>query len=188
MIELPPSYCSFVLQNPAPENELHRIYHDTQYGFPLATDNELFGRLILEIFQAGLNWGLILKKQNNFEKAFQGYDINKVAAFNQADFDMLMQDVGIVRNRLKINAAINNAQVILGLQHTHGSFKNWLDTLDARTLPEYTKIFKKTFRFTGGEIVNEFLMSSGYLKGAHVEGCPVYKKILKQQPVWHKRK
>lgn len=187
MIELPPSYCSFVYKNTEPENALHRLYHDTQYGFPLHSDNELFGRLLLEIFQAGLNWGLILKKQKNFEEAFTNFDISRVAAYDEKKFQELMQNAGIVRNRLKIAAAIHNAQVILKLQEEHGSFKDWLDTLPATTLPEYTKIFKKTFKFTGGEIVNEFLMSTGYLPGAHVPECPLYKTVLKHKPHWAER-
>ena len=98
----------------------------------------------------------------------------------------LLEDAGIIRNRLKINAAITNAQVILNLQAQHGSFKNWLDLHQSYTKAEWVKLFKKTFKFTGGEIVNEFLMSIGYLPGAHSPDCKVYKQVLKTKPVWPK--
>jgi DNA-3-methyladenine glycosylase I len=89
----------------------------------------------------------------------------------------LLNDAGIIRNRLKIHAAIENAKTILQLQKEHGSFKNWLDRHHPKNREEWTKLFKKTFRFTGGEIVNEFLMSTGYLPGAHDQDCPVFQII-----------
>jgi len=95
-----------------------------------------------------------------------------------------MNNSGIVRNRLKINAAIENAKRIVSLQKEFGSFKNWLDAHHPKTKEEWTKLFKRTFKFTGGEIVNEFLMSSGYLPGSHSEDCPIYKQVLKQKPKW----
>ncbi|ULT46104.1 DNA-3-methyladenine glycosylase I [Niabella defluvii] len=99
-----------------------------------------------------------------------------------------MLDAGIIRNRLKINAAIENAKTIIGLQKEFGSFKNWLDFHHPKTREEWMKLFKKTFKFTGGEIVNEFLMSTGYLPGCHSETCPAYKKIAKLRPMWMKKK
>lgn len=163
---------------------VHVLYHDNEYGFPLLDDNELFGRLILEINQAGLSWTTILKKKDNFYKAYHKFNIKKVAAYGQEDFDRLMSDAGIIRNRLKINAAIENAKKIIAIQKEYGSFKNWLDKHHPLTKEEWVKIFKKNFRFTGGEIVNEFLMSTGYLPGAHKKECPVYKKIASQKPAW----
>lgn len=173
------SYCKYVdsLGDSQPNN-VHVVYHDKQYGFPIADDNELFGRLILEINQAGLSWNTILLKQDNFRKAYDGFNIDKVAAYGEADFNRLMGDAGIIRNRLKINAAIHNAQMIRGLQTDHGSFKKWIEHYHPKTKAEWVKIFKKTFKFTGGEIVNEFLMSTGYLPGAHHRGCSVYAKTL----------
>lgn len=158
---------------------LHKEYHDNQYGFPIEDDNKLFERLMFEINQAGLNWILILKKQHNFRKAFDNFEVAKVAAYGDEDFKRLMNDEGIIRNRLKIKAAIDNAGIILKLQEENGSFKNWLDENAARikTLEEWTKVFRKKFKFTGGEIVNEFLMSTGYLPGAHIPECPIYRKI-----------
>lgn len=169
------SYCQFCQQEP--EGSLHRIYHDTQYGFPLTDDNALFGRLILEINQAGLSWSIILKKADYFYKAYDSFEIKKVAAYDEIQRQRLLGDSGIVRNRLKINAAIVNANRIVEIQKEHGSFKNWLDKHRHYTKAEWTKLFKKTFLFTGGEIVNEFLMSTGYLEGAHDEDCPIYKLV-----------
>lgn len=163
---------------------VHKTYHDLHYGFPIHDDNELFCRLILEINQAGLSWTTILNKQENFRKAYHDFNIKKVAGYKEKDFNRLMQDAGIIRNRLKINAAIENAKAILQIQKENGSFKNWLDEHHPSTKEEWIKIFKKTFRFTGGEIVNEFLVSTGYLKGAHDENCPVYKTVIKSNPAW----
>ncbi|GAA4323027.1 DNA-3-methyladenine glycosylase I [Flaviaesturariibacter amylovorans] len=166
---------------------LHRNYHNNFYGFPLHDDSELFCRLILEINQAGLSWETILKKEASFRNAYSGFDIQKVAAYTDADRTRLLADAGIIRNKLKIEAAIENAKVILGLQAEFGSFEKWLEHHHHLTKEEWVKLFKKTFRFTGGEIVNEFLMSTGYLPGAHAETCPIYKEILKQKPMWARR-
>ncbi len=176
------TYCDYVSN--AGKNTVHRAYHDEEYGFPIADDNGLFARLILEINQAGLSWETILKKKDNFFKAYHGFNIKKVAAYKEKDFERLMHDEGIIRNRLKINAAIENARTILALQKEHGSFKNWLNLHHPLTKEEWVKLFKKNFRFTGGEIVNEFLMSAGYLPGAHSKDCAVYKNILKLKPMW----
>lgn len=176
------SYCDYV--NNAGKDTVHRHYHDNEYGFPLQTDNELFARLILEINQAGLSWETILKKKDNFFKAFNNFDIDKVARYSEKKKEKLLQDAGIIRNRLKIEATIDNAKKIKAIQKEFGSFKNWLDAHHPKTKEEWVKLFKTTFRFTGGEIVNEFLMSTGYLPGAHIESCPVYKKVMKMKPKW----
>ncbi|HEY0434106.1 MAG TPA: DNA-3-methyladenine glycosylase I [Chitinophagaceae bacterium] len=176
------SYCEAVLK--ADINPVHKIYHDLEYGFPIDDDNGLFARLILEINQAGLSWETILKKKENFFTAFDNFNIGKVARYNAKAVARLMSDAGIIRNRLKIEAAIHNAQRIRELQREHGSFRSWLDQQHPKTKEEWVSIFRENFRFTGGEIVNEFLMSSGYLPGAHVESCPVYAKVLKKKPKW----
>jgi DNA-3-methyladenine glycosylase I len=175
------TYCEYIKTISGDNLSLHREYHDNHYGFPIDNDNELFERLMFEINQAGLNWILILKKQHNFRKAFDNYTIDKVALYTENDFQRLMNDSGIIRNRLKINAAIENAKIIQKIRLENGSFKNWLDihSKEIGTLEDWTKLFRKTFRFTGGEIVNEFLMSTAYLPGAHNIDCPVYKKIQK---------
>jgi DNA-3-methyladenine glycosylase I len=163
---------------------LHKNYHDNHYGFPLHDDNELFGRLILEINQAGLNWETVLRKEAAFRNAFKNFNIKKVAAYTEKDWTRLLNDAGIIRNRLKINAAIENARTILSLQREFGSFEKWLEYNHPKSLDEWVRLFKKTFIFTGGEIVNEFLMSIGYLPGTHSPDCPVYKRILRQKPKW----
>ena len=168
------SYCAYIQKGGTDEAYLlHKKYHDTQYGFPIEDDNELFGRLILEINQAGLSWTTILKKQEHFRKAYSAFNIKKVAAYGEKDRTRLLNDAGIIRNRLKVDAAIYNAQQILALQKEHGSFRAWIEAHHPLEKVEWVKLFKKTFRFTGGEIVNEFLMSTGYLLGAHDDGCEI---------------
>jgi len=181
-MDKPSSYCEAV--ETMDKDNLHKIYHDTAYGFPIDNDDELFERLVLEINQAGLSWSTILNKQQNFKKAYHNFSIKKVAAYKEKDFERLMNDPGIIRNRLKINAAIENAKTLLKIQKEYGSFKKWIDHYHPKTKEEWVKVFKNTFRFTGGEIVNEFLMSTGYLLGAHIESCPVYKKVVKAKPAF----
>jgi len=179
------TYCEYC--NSHPEDTFNRVYHDTQYGFPLTSDNDLFERLILEINQAGLSWITILKKAENFHKAYDKFKIEKLAKYDEKDRARLLADAGIIRNRLKVNAAIVNAQRILELRKEFGSFKGWLDANHPLTREAWTKLFKKTFVFTGGEIVNEFLMSTGYLPGAHQKNCPTYKKVASLNPAWMKK-
>ena len=179
------SYCEVVWQM-EPDN-VHVHYHDKEYGFPIHDDNELFARLVLEINQAGLSWTTILNKKENFYKAFDNFQIDKVARYKDKKVDQLLQDAGIIRNRLKIAATIENAKRILTLQKEFGSFKNWLDQHHPKSKEEWVTLFKQNFRFTGGEIVNEFLVSSGYLPGAHIPTCPIYKKVMKKKPAWIKR-
>ena len=176
------TYCDYC--NSHPEDTFNKTYHDTQYGFPLKDDNQLFERLILEINQAGLSWITILKKADNFRKAYHDFDIDQVANYGEQDHARLLADAGMIRNLLKVNAAIENAKRIQALRNEFGSFKGWLDSHHPLTKDEWTKLFKKTFVFTGGEIVNEFLMSTGYLPGAHEAGCPSYKKVASLRPAW----
>lgn len=176
------SYCEYIQHSG--KDTVHRHYHDHEYGFPIHDDNLLFARLVLEINQAGLSWETILKKKDNFFKAFDDFNIEKVARYSEKKISKLLQDAGIIRNRLKIEATVHNAKQILLIQKAEGSFRNWLDNHHPKTKEEWVKLFKKSFRFTGGEIVNEFLMSTGYLPGAHIDSCPVYKKILKLKPKW----
>jgi DNA-3-methyladenine glycosylase I len=172
----------------APGHEWHGPYHDREYGFPLEDDAELFERLMLEINQAGLSWLTILKKREAFRRAYGGFVSEVVAAYGARDRGRLLANTGIIRNRLKIDAAIANANTILELRRTHGSFASWLAAHHPRSKDEWTKLFRKTFRFTGGEIVNEFLMSIGYLAGAHVPSCPVYPRILERRPPWARQR
>ena len=179
------SYCTAIENMSEEKKAIHKAYHDNLYGFPIHDDNELFGRLILEINQAGLSWETILKKESGFRNAYHNYSIEKVAAYNDKDRERLLNDAGIIRNRLKVNAAIENAKSILLLQQEHGSFEKWLELHHPKTKDEWVKLFKQTFKFTGGEIVNEFLMSIGYLKGAHDEGCSIHQQILNTNPMWN---
>jgi len=178
------SYCTAIVTMSEEKKAIHQPYHDLHYGFPIHDDDELFGRLIMEINQAGLSWETILKKEAGFRKAYSNFSIKKVAAYKEKDRERLLNDAGIIRNRLKVDAAINNAQVILQLQKAYGSFEQWLEHHHPKTKEEWVKLFKKTFRFTGGEIVNEFLMSIGYLPGAHDDSCPIHRKVLKAKPRW----
>ncbi len=168
----------------APGHAVHGPYHDHEYGFPQRDERELFERLLLEINQAGLSWETILKKREGFRRAYAGFDVDTVAGYGQDDIDRLLADPGIIRNRLKVLAAIHNAQVIQGLRQSHGGFAQWLDAHHPQDKPAWVKLFKKTFRFTGGEITGEFLMSLGYLPGAHAEDCPVYARIAALRPAW----
>lgn len=180
------TYCDALAMMKEADQKLHKLYHDTQYGFTLESDDELFGRLILEINQAGLSWTTILNKQESFRKAYSNFNVKKIAKYAEKDIDRLLNDAGIIRNKLKIAAAIHNANIVLQLQKEHGSFKAWLDAQHPKTKEEWVKLFKQHFRFTGGEIVNEFLMSTGYLPGAHAPSCPIYKKVLKSKPAWNR--
>jgi DNA-3-methyladenine glycosylase I len=176
------TYCQYVLEHP--EDEFNKRYHDTEYGFPIQDDNLLFERLVLEINQAGLSWITILKKADNFRRAYDGFDLETVAGYGESERARLLSDAGIIRNRLKVNAAIENARRILELRVEHGSFKGWLDAHHPRTKDEWVKLFKQNFKFVGGEIVNEFLMSTGYLPGAHEESCPIYPQVILKSPPW----
>jgi DNA-3-methyladenine glycosylase I len=168
----------------APGHPLHGPYHDRIYGFPVEDDAVLFERLVLEINQAGLSWLTILKKWEAFRSAFEGFEPARVAAYGHGDRVRLLADPGIIRNRLKVDAAIHNAGVIVRLQRDHGSFKAWLDARHPLDRQGWVALFRKTFRFTGGEITSEFLMSTGYLPGAHRETCPVHAEIAKRNPPW----
>jgi DNA-3-methyladenine glycosylase I len=170
------SYCKYC-QN-LPTDNPHRLYHDTEYGFPIHDDDALFGRLILEINQAGLSWDTVLRKRQSFQQAYSQFSIEAVANYQDADRVRLMNDKGIIRNRLKIEAAIFNAQKIREIQQSIGSFEAWLNQHHPRTKDEWVKLFKKNFKFVGGEIVNEFLMSTGFLPGSHEADCPVQERII----------
>ena len=170
-------YCSV-----APGHPVHGPYHDEEYGFPLRDDAALFERLTLEINQAGLSWLLILKRRQGFRTAFEGFDIDRVAAYGEAEEARLLADPGIIRNRLKVRATIENARRLVALRERHGSFAAWLDAHHPRPREAWTKLFRGTFRFTGPEIVGEFLMSTGYLAGAHSPDCPVYPRIQALEP------
>lgn len=173
------TYCEAALGHP-----FHGPYHDTEYGVPSDDERVLFERLVLEINQAGLSWLTILKKRDAFRAAFDGFDVDRVAAYGEAERQRLLNDPGIIRNRLKIDAVIENARRVAELRKSHGSFAGWLKAHHPLPKAEWVKLFKRTFRFTGGEIVGEFLMSLGYLPGAHHPGCPAWAGVAAVDPPW----
>jgi DNA-3-methyladenine glycosylase I len=180
------SYCDYCTTLP-PGNP-DRLYHDADYGFPLTDDQSLFCRLVLEINQAGLSWSTILKKKENFLRAYDGFDIDIVAAYGETDRQRLLADVGIIRNRLKVNAAIENARRLQGIRRSHGSFHGWLAAHHPLDKPGWLKLFKQSFVFVGGEIVGEFLMSTGWLPGAHIPGCPAGDRARAAGAPWSRGK
>lgn len=173
------TYCAV-----APDDPVHRSYHATEYGFPSRDEAVLFERLILEINQAGLSWALMLKRREGFRRAFDGFDVDKVAAYGEEDRARLLADAGIIRNRLKVDAVIENARRIQAIRESHGSFASWLDAHHPLPKAEWVKLFRSTFRFMGGEIVGEFLMSLGYLPGTHHPDCPVYRRAIEAGARW----
>lgn len=173
------TYCDY-----APDDPLHASYHNTEYGFPTNDETVLMERLAMEIFQAGLSWGLVLKKRQSTNTAFRGFDVDKVADFGDKDIERLLGDAGIIRNKLKVNAIIENANRIRAMRDSHGGFSSWIDAHHPMPKADWVKLFKKTFKFTGGEITGEFLMSTGYLPGTHRPDCPIYKVIKGKSPPW----
>jgi DNA-3-methyladenine glycosylase I len=168
----------------APGHQFHGPYHDSEYGFPTDDETILFERLAMEIMQAGLSWLTILKKRDGLNSAFDGFDIDHVAAYGDTETARLLADAGIIRNRLKIAAIIENAKRVRAMRDSHGGFAAWIAAHHPKPKAEWVKLFKKTFKFTGGEITGEFLMSTGYLPGVHRPDCPTYAKIADLNPPW----
>ncbi len=168
----------------APGHALHGPYHEREYGFPSGDESVLLERLALEIFQAGLSWLIVLKKRPTILAAFDGFDADRVAAYGAAERARLLDDAGIIRNRRKIDAIIENAGRFKDLRASHGGCAGWLAAHHPREKEAWVRLFRETFRFTGGEVVNEFLMSLGYLPGAHRPDCPVYARIAVLDPPW----
>ncbi len=175
------SYC-----DTAPGHLIHGKYHDREYGFPGKNESQLLELLALEIFQAGLSWEIVLKKRPTTFEAFDSFNVDMVAAYKKREINRLLKDPGIIRNRLKVEAIINNAKVIIEMRETNGGFVKWLSVNHPLPHKEWVKLFRKNFSFTGPEVVNEFLMSTGYLPGAHSKKCPIYKKIASKKPPWMK--
>lgn len=168
----------------APGHPIHGPYHDLEYGFPVTDDAVLFERLCLEVFQAGLSWLIVLKKRPALFRAFDGFQVDVVAGYGPAEIDRLMADEGIIRNRRKIEACIENARRWQAVRREHGSFAAWLAAHNPRDKAAWVTLFKAHFRFMGGEVVGEFLMSIGILPGAHRPDCPVQQKIAALNPAW----
>lgn len=174
----------------APSDRLMVAYHDDEWGVPVHDDIELFERLILECFQAGLSWSTILNKREGFRAAFRGFDPAVVAGFDDADRARLMADAGIVRNRAKVDASIGNAAAFLETVREFGSFAKYLETMvpgppsrvapgaTLEDLPASTPVADvlsrdlkaRGFRFVGPTIVYAFMQSVG-LVDDHLPGC-----------------
>ncbi|MGE5517882.1 MAG: DNA-3-methyladenine glycosylase I [Bacteroidota bacterium] len=166
----------------APGHPFHGPYHDQEYGFPVTDDRVLFERLALEIFQAGLSWLIVLKKRPALVAAFDGFAVDVVAEYGDAERVRLLADAGIIRNRRKVDAIIENARRLRALRRDHGSFAGWIAQHHPRGKDEWVALFRQTFVFMGGEVVNEFLMSIGVLPGAHRPDCPVLARIIASNP------
>lgn len=181
----------------ANESELMAHYHDSEWGVPVHDDARLFEKLILEGFQAGLSWRTVLHKRENFRAAFDNFDAQKMASYDDAKINALLQDTGIIRNRLKIAGAVQNARAYLRLVEQTGSFSDWLWAfVEHRTrLPNVprtrentpvstpeaeamSKALKKAgFTFVGPTICYAFMQSMGMVDD-HVVGCFKYRGRL----------
>ncbi len=184
------------------EDSLMIHYHDNEWGVPLHDDNKLFEFFVLDAFQAGLSWRTILHKRENFRKAFDNYKIKKIANYSKKDFNRLLSDAGIIRNRQKIEAAINNAQKFLEVQKEFGSFDKYIwqftnnktihnkwksiKELPAKTLESDTmskSLKEKGFKFVGSTICYAFMQASGMVND-HLVTCFRYKQVNQRQQLF----
>ena len=173
-------------------------YHDTEWGVPLHNDRKLFEFLILEGFQAGLSWLTILRKRENFRKAFDKFDFNKVTNYDQRKIDTLLQDSGIVRNKLKIESAVTNAKAFIGVRKEFGSFNKYiwgftggkpihnkfksLEEIPAKTeLSDLISkdLIKRGFKFVGSTIVYAHMQATGMVND-HIKSCFRHKEIIEK--------
>ena len=172
-------YCDY-----APGHPWHEPYHDHEYGFPQTGDDVLLERLALEIMQAGLSWELVLRRRAGLDAAFDWFVVDQVAAYGEAERERLLADARIIRNRRKVDAIIENAHRIVALRAAHGSFHGWLAAQHPLSLDDWVRRFRGVFVFCGREVVNEFLLSLGWLPHAHRPDCPVYARIAALSPPW----
>ena len=167
----------------AGDDEIYIRYHDEEWGVPTHDDKELFEMLVLESFQAGLSWITILKKRENFRKAFDGFDVQKVAGYNEEKVEELRQNEGIIRHKGKISSAINNAQIFIEIQKEFGSFDKYIwgftdgEIIKAefKTESELSKniskdLKKRGMKFVGPTIIYSYLESIGIIDN-HQENC-----------------
>ena len=170
-----------------PKNPRYVEYHDHEWGVPTHDDQALFELLILECFQAGLSWECILNKREAFRRAFDGFDLDAVCAYDDAKKASLRQDAGIVRNRLKIEAAVTNAQAFRAIQREFGSFDHYIwSWTDGKTLREVglthsslsdavsRDLKKRGMKFVGTTVVYAYLQAAGIID-SHEEGCFLHK-------------
>lgn len=176
-------------------NELYESYHDKEWGVPVKDDDTLFEFLILETFQAGLSWITVLKKRDNFRKAFDHFDYKKIAKYKQAKIDSLLQDAGIIRNKLKINATISNAQAFMKVQEEFGSFSKYIwGFVDGKPIKNKIKNYKdgpantplsdalskdlkkRGFKFVGSTVVYAQMQATGMVND-HEVNCFRYDEV-----------
>ena len=179
------------------KNELMLKYHDEEWGVPLHNDRKLFEFMLLDAFQAGLSWSIILKKRVNFRKAFDNYDINKIAKYNETKINKLLQDEGIIRNRLKINAAVQNAKAFLKVQKEFGTFDKYIwqftggkplinKLQSLKEIPAKSKesdamskdLISRGFKIVGSTICYAFMQAAGMVND-HIISCHRYKGVYK---------
>ncbi len=171
---------------------LYIKYHDEEWGKPVYDDDKLFEFLILETFQAGLSWITILKKRENFRKAFDNFDYKKIRKYNDKKYQSLLEDAGIIRNKLKIKATISNAQAFIEIQKEFGSFSKYIwDFVDGKPIinkfkkesdvpantPLSDKISKdmkmRGFKFVGSTVIYAHMQATGMVND-HIVGCDFY--------------
>ena len=167
------------------QNEIYVKYHDEEWGKPLYDDRRLYELLILESFQAGLSWECILNKRENFRRAFDGFDIDKIIAYDEEKIGCLMSDTGIVRNRRKITSAVRNSVIFKAIQQEFGSFSNYIWSFTERrsVLEDFTQrttsplsdsiskdLKKRGMTFVGSTIVYSYLQAIGVING-HESDC-----------------
>ena len=177
------NYCEIANGHP-----IHGPYHDNEHGYPQKCDSTVFERFSLEVMQTGLSWLIILKKRSHIQNAFSKFCIDKVSKFQQEEVNSLMKNDGIIRNKRKITAIIENARKIQILRKQFGSFINWVDYHHPLSQDDWVTLFRENFKFAGYSVTTEFLMSTGYLPGAHKKSCPAYKKIKLLNPPWYSSK
>ncbi|MBT8317355.1 MAG: DNA-3-methyladenine glycosylase I [Lutibacter sp.] len=174
---------------------LYIEYHDKEWGVPIYNDAKLFEFLILETFQAGLSWITILRKRENFMKAFDNFNYKKIALYNEAKFDELIQNAGIIRNKLKIKATISNAAAFIKVKEEFGSFSNYIwkftegkpiknSWKDVGDLPSNTELSeciskdlkKRGFKFVGSTVIYAHMQATGMVND-HIVDCFRYKQV-----------
>ncbi len=179
----------------------YEAYHDTEWGSPVTEDAVLYEFLLLETFQAGLSWITILRKRNNFEKAFDGFDYKKIARYDEKKIAALLKDTGIVRNKLKVRSAVSNAQAFIKVQETYGSFSAFLwefvggkaihnNVQNYKEAPATTPLSdklskdlkKRGFKFVGSTVIYAFMQAVGIVND-HETSCFRYSEIRQNDPV-----
>lgn len=182
--------CAWCLGDP-----LYETYHDKEWGVPLKDDDSLFEFLILETFQAGLSWITILRKRENFRKALDGFNYRKIAQYDQKKIDSLLEDAGIVRNKLKLNATVTNAQAFIKIQQEFGSFSTYIwqfvqgvpiknAVKSAKDIPANTELSdtiskdlkKRGFKFVGSTVIYAHMQATGMVND-HEINCFRYNEV-----------